>query len=99
MDGQNDARIVKPATAPPTREHKKAGRTGRRVLGVALIAAIVTAISAATGMGGDGLLWGAAGATVALAVVGLVLEMESERQRQSATNSADRRPPSGTLGS
>jgi predicted cobalt transporter CbtA len=92
MDGQEDSGIVKPATAPPTREHKKAGRMGRKVLGAAMIAAIVTAISTATGMGGQGLLWGAAGVTVALAVVGLVLEMESERQRQSAQNPAERRP-------
>jgi hypothetical protein len=92
MDGQEDTQVVKPATAPPTREHRKAGRAGRRVLGAAMLAAIVTAVSAATGMGGQGLLWGAAGVTIALIVVGLALELESERQRQSAQNPADRRP-------
>jgi uncharacterized membrane protein YtjA (UPF0391 family) len=72
--------VVKAATASPTAEHRKAGRAGQIALDAALVFLVIAGIAAVAGLGAVAAT--SAGICVALAVVGLLLHYEGERQRQ-----------------
>jgi hypothetical protein len=80
MSIYNDKTEMVPATAPPTKEHRKATRTSRLFFVLAILFAAVTAMAAIMGRHEIASVTG--GILVALAVVGLVLNFEGERQRQ-----------------
>jgi hypothetical protein len=80
MSMYDDKTEVVPATAPPTREHRKAARTGRVFFGAALVFMAITIIAAFVGRHDVASATG--GIMVALTIVGLVLNFEGERQRQ-----------------
>jgi hypothetical protein len=76
----NKGIVVNAATASPTAEHRKAGRAGQIALGAALVFLVIAGIAAVAGLGVAAAT--SAGICVALAVVGLLLHYEGERQRQ-----------------
>ncbi len=61
-------------------EHQKALRAGQRVMGFAIAFLAITLIAAV--MGYSGVTWAAAGISLALFIVGLMLVFDSERQRR-----------------
>jgi uncharacterized membrane protein YtjA (UPF0391 family) len=69
-----------PATGPQTEEHRKTERAGRVVLGWAVVFMAITVLSYILGY--PTIWWAAAGICVALFIVGILLVLESERQRQ-----------------
>ncbi len=71
---------VNAATASPTAEHRKAGRSGQIALAAALVALVISGIAVVAGFGAVAAT--SAGISVALGVVGLLLHYEGERQRQ-----------------
>jgi hypothetical protein len=89
MSIYNDKTQLVPATAPPTKEHRKATRTSRGFFAVAILFAAITAIAAVMGRHDVASITG--GILVALIVVGLVLNFEGERQRQRRDR-ADHKP-------
>ena len=68
------------ATGPQTEEHRKTGRAGYLVLGWSVVFMAITVLSFALGY--SAIWWTTAGICVALFVVGILLVLESERQRQ-----------------
>ena len=80
MSIYDDKTEVVPATAPPTREHRKASRTGRGFFAAAIVFLAVTLIAALIGR--LDVASASGGITVALLVVGLMLHWEGKRQRQ-----------------
>jgi hypothetical protein len=80
MSIYDDKTEVVPATAPPTKEHRKAARTGRAFFGGAILFVGLTII--AFFIGRYDIAAATGGITVALTVVGLMLHWEGERQRQ-----------------
>ena len=72
--------VVKAATGSPTAEHRKAGRAGQIALDAALVFLVISAVAAVAGLGVVAAT--SAGISVAMAVVGLLLQHEGERQRQ-----------------
>ena len=61
-------------------DHLKALRTGQRVMTFGVVFLAITIIAAV--MGYSGITWAAAGLSLALFVVGLMLIFDSERQRR-----------------
>jgi hypothetical protein len=80
MSIYDDKTEVVPATAPPTREHRKATRTSRLFFGAAIVFLAITIVAAFIGRHDIAAATG--GIMVALTVVGLALNFEGERQRQ-----------------
>jgi hypothetical protein len=68
------------ATRPQTEEHRKAGRAGHLVLGSSVVFMAITVLS--YGLGYSAIGWTTAGICLALFIVGILLVLESERQRQ-----------------
>jgi hypothetical protein len=77
---QETGPVVKPETAPPTEEHRKASREGRVILAGALVLMLIAVVAALAGSGTVAMT--SAGLCVALLVVGLLLRFEGERQKQ-----------------
>jgi predicted membrane channel-forming protein YqfA (hemolysin III family) len=77
------------ATGPQTEEHRKTGRAGYLVLGCAVVFMAITALSFALGY--SAIWWTTAGICVALFIVGILLVLESERQRQRRDKVVSRR--------
>ena len=75
-----DNKMTGSATGPQTEEHRKAGRAGHLVLGGSVVFMAVTVLSYALGY--SAIWWTTAGICVALFIVGILLVLESERQRQ-----------------
>jgi predicted membrane channel-forming protein YqfA (hemolysin III family) len=69
------------ATGPQTEEHRKTGRAGYLVLGWSVVFMAITVLSFALDYN-SAIWWTTAGICVALFVVGILLVLESERQRQ-----------------
>ena len=80
MSIYDDKTEAVPATAPPTKEHRKAARTGRGFFGGAILFLAMTIV--AVFIGRLDVASATAGIAVALGVVGLMLHWEGERQRQ-----------------
>ena len=80
MSIHDDQTEVIPSTAPPTKEHRKAGRAGRMFFAGAILFLAFTVIAVAFGR--HDIASGTGGIMVALGIVGLLLSFESERQRQ-----------------
>jgi predicted membrane channel-forming protein YqfA (hemolysin III family) len=77
------------ATGPQTEEHRKTGRAGYLVLGWSVVFMAITALSFALGY--PAIWWTTAGICVALFIVGILLVVESERQRQRRDKVVSRR--------
>jgi predicted membrane channel-forming protein YqfA (hemolysin III family) len=77
------------ATGPQTEEHRKTGRAGYLVLGCAVVFMAITALGFALGY--SAIWWTTAGICVALFIVGILLVLESERQRQRRDKRGSRR--------
>jgi uncharacterized membrane protein YtjA (UPF0391 family) len=68
------------ATGPQTEEHRKAGRAGHLVLGWSVVFMAIAVLSYALGY--SAIWWATSGICVALFILGILLVLESERQRQ-----------------
>jgi predicted membrane channel-forming protein YqfA (hemolysin III family) len=84
-----DSKMTGSATGPQTEEHRKTGRAGYLVLGWCVVFMAITVLSFALGY--SAIWWTTAGICVALFIVGILLVLESERQRQRRDKVVSRR--------
>ena len=77
------------ATGPQTEEHRKTGRAGYLVLGWSVVFMAIAVLSFALGYSSIG--WTTAGICLALFILGILLVLESERQRQRRDKVVSRR--------
>ena len=89
MRPEDNNKMTGSATGPQTEEHRKAGRAGHLVLGGSVVFMAVTVLSYALGY--SAIWWTTAGICVALFIVGILLVLESERQRQRRDKRGSRR--------
>jgi uncharacterized membrane protein YtjA (UPF0391 family) len=68
------------ATGPQTEEHRKTGRAGHLVLIWSVVFMAITVLNYALGY--SAIWWTTAGICLALFILGILLVLESERQRQ-----------------
>ena len=84
-----DNKMTGSATGPQTEEHRKAGRAGYLVLIWCVAFIAITVLSYAFGY--SAIWWTTAGICLALFIVGILLVLESERQRQRRDKRGSRR--------
>ena len=84
-----DNKMTGSATGPQTEEHRKAGRAGYLVLIWCVAFIAITVLSYALGYFAIG--WTTAGICLALFILGTLLVLESQRQRQRRDKRGSRR--------
>ena len=85
-----DNKMTGSATGPQTEGHRKAGRAGHLVLGSSVVFMAIAVHSYVLDYY-SAIWWTTAGISVALFIVGILLVLESERQRQRRDKRGSRR--------